>query len=155
MNLSNEEFNKLCREFICFAYNEMHTEGWRNRRMNFIIQYDNDNCKWIPSWNDDSSTIIDICENKYNGNQIETIMDFFLEEIRYVGWIEAWIYLQRPDFDCRENIWSEEIEYLTNNNVILYCIARDMLYLKFLDFINGDTEDKLKDILSIDIFYLK
>jgi hypothetical protein len=74
-----------------------------------------------------------------------------MDEITYVGWVEAWMCEQNPDLDFKDkSSWLEDIEY-TVNKEITYCMARDMLYIRFMEIFAGYSIEYIKEILGLDI----
>ena len=132
-----DDIQLLCVEFIQFAYNEMQTEHWYNRRNNIRNQY---NIIYDNISSESEHTFSEILE-KNNGDLNITLYGFFCNEIMSRGWFTAFCYKAHPELI--------QIQFIDD----LYdCWHIDNLLCKWLWLGKTDNEyiDELKCILGLD-----
>jgi len=146
---TEKERIELIHGFICFAYNEMHHEGWYNNRINFrkkykILDYED------YSYNINKKEVLfpDMLLKNY-GDLEKTLSEYFCSEIRWRGWFDSYYFDITPiELD---NINDVKLNNGTFNYWYLTIILKDWIekHVK-----NGTLVDELKSILGLD-FCLK
>ena len=154
MYFPKEELEILCVGFIQYAYNEMQTEGWTNRRNEFyeefhIGQYDFERFQ--------IETFDNIMSATYDGDLEKTIYHFFCNEVARRGWFASYCSQQRPEL-------REQFDKETDENACFLAWVLDSQLIKWIwdnteelkdEFEDGfecdKTTDKMKSILGLDV----
>jgi hypothetical protein len=141
---TEEERTEMIYGFIQFAYGEMQTVRWTTRRNDFRLQhhtadpYIDDRCQ---------GTFQETMEKRYNGDLELTLIHFFCNEIKSVGWFDSYCVQQRPELDTRDE---DYYYYWVFDEVLNDWIDSD----HYIGDVAVDVADALKDILGLD-FCLK
>ena len=128
--------------FVQYAYNEMQTHGWSERRNVFYQQH---NIEGEDRGQMD--TFQNIMRTTYDEDMDNTLLHFFYNEITRRGWFASYCFQQRPELK------EEEV----NNNInYLSWLLDTQLKKWFLDFDEGDFNyiniiEKIKNILGLDV----
>jgi hypothetical protein len=137
---TEEERREMIYGFIQFAYGEMQTVRWTTRRNEFRLQhhtadpYIDDRCQ---------GTFQETMEKRYNGDLELTLIHFFCNEIKSVGWFDSYCVQQRPELDTRDE---DYYYYWVFDEVLNDWIDSD----HYIGDVAVDVADALKDILGLD-----
>jgi len=137
---TEEERTEMIYGFIQFAYGEMQTVRWTTRRNDFRLQhhtadpYIDDRCQ---------GTFQETMEKRYNGDLELTLIHFFCNEIKSVGWFDSYCVQQRPELDTRDE---DYYYYWVFDEVLNDWIDSD----HYIGDVAVDVADALKDILGLD-----
>ena len=154
MNFPKEERDILCIGFIQYAYYEMQTHGWTERRNDFykeyhIGQYDFERFQ--------IDTFENVMRNAYDGDLDKTIYHFFCNEVARRGWFASYCIQQRPElrtqFNGETNENTSYLTWLLDSQLIRWIWDNtEELKDEFEGIYESDkTTEKMKSILGLDV----
>jgi hypothetical protein len=140
MSIPEEIQEELYIDFVQFAFKEMQTHGWTERRTAF---YQQNNIEGEDRGQMD--TFQNIMRTAYYGDLDKTLFHFFGEEITRYGWFSSYCVQQCPEIREQFNgETSENIKYMT---WLLDSRLSIWIWLSDTDPIT----EKIKNILGLDI----
>jgi hypothetical protein len=154
MNFSKEEREILCVGFIQYAFNEMQTHGWTERRNAF---YDEFHIGQYEFERFQMDTFENVMRTAYDGDLDKTIYHFFCNEVAKRGWFACYCIQQRPELKDRFNREIDEnacyLAWLLDSQLIKWIWDNtEELKDEFEGLYESDnTTDKIKSILGLDI----
>jgi hypothetical protein len=130
--------------FVQFAFKEMYTHGWTERRNLFYQQH---NIEGEDRGQMD--TFQNIMRTAFAGDMDDTLFHFFGNEITRHGWFSSYCVQQCPEI--RELFNGGTSDY--TRNLTLYLDSRLSRWLWLVEFKFGTdpVTEKIKDILGLDI----
>ena len=130
--------------FVQYAYNEMQTHGWSERRNVFYQQH---NIEGEDRGQMD--TFQNIMRTAYYGDMDDTLFHFFGDEITRHGWFSS--YCVQQCLEIREQFNGETSDH--RKHLTLYLDSRLSRWLWLVDFKFGTdpVTEKIKNILGLDI----
>jgi len=145
INITEEESCELIIKFIQYVFEEVQTEGWKERRNEFLIQQD----RYVEEEFDinlDDMTF-DKAMEKY-GDMDLVISRFLYQVLSNPQWVETWIHHLRPDLDQRHRGFCYYWSAWGKLNDFLYkrpddFVPGQMFYAREIDY------DSVKDILGL------
>jgi hypothetical protein len=145
MNITKEKFEQLSIGFIQYAYNEMQTEGWTERRDEYCDQHHIGHYAFEDYLVD---TFPNIMMTVYDGDLDKTLYHFFQNTVTRRGWFSS--YCVKQDAEIREMFNAESID---NINYLSWWMGTRLTQWIWMDM--GDEEEpqaeKIKTILGLDV----
>jgi hypothetical protein len=136
MIFPKEEIDELASGFVCFAYDEMQTKGWKRRRHQYrreINLINNDFCDWEEELT--FSEMLEKCD--YNMDLLLTSK--FVTELTCAEWFDAYYYHLHPELLEQRDIDSDCMRYsaLAREFKFWLLVKPDNLLLDDLNHILG------------------
>ena len=130
--------------FVQYAFKEMQTHGWTERRTAFYQQH---NIEGEDRGQMD--TFQNIMRTAYYGDMDDTLFHFFGNEITRHGWFSS--YCVQQCLEIREQFNGETSDH--RKHLTLYLDSRLSRWLWLVDFKFGTdpVTEKIKNILGLDI----
>jgi hypothetical protein len=137
---TEEERIEMIYGYLQYAYGEMETNGWPARRSELRLQQ-----HIVDPYIDERGQLSfqETMEKRYDGNLEVTLIHFFCNEIKSMGWFDAYCFQQRPDMDTRDE---DYYYYWGFEEVLTDWIDSD----HHIGDVEVDLADALKDILALD-----
>jgi hypothetical protein len=148
MNISKEELNKLCIEFLQYAFKEMQKEGWTERRHEYC---DPNHLGHYVFDHFQMDTFPNIMRTDYDGDLDKTLFHFFSNEITRRGWFSSYCVKQNPEI--RELFNAESIENIQYMSWWLGAQLPRWMRMDMEEFKDeaGSLAEKIKSILGLDV----
>ena len=152
MSSPTENFEELCIGFIQYAYNEMQTEEWTDRRNENYARY---NIAQEDFERFKINTFSNIMMSGFGGDLDKTIFNYFCYEIVRRGWFTSYCFQQCPEIQ-------EQYGRGTSDNIKHLSWFLDSRFSRWLwtdmEGFNYETDaqsltltEKIKSILGLDI----
>jgi len=145
-------FEDLCIQFVQFAFNEMETEGWTDRRNDNYAQY---NIVQEDFEHFKINTFSNIMMSEFNGDLDKALFNYFCYEIVRRGWFTSYCFQQCPELQ-------EEYSGQTSDDIKHLVWFLDSRFSRWLwiemEGFNYETDaetltltERVKSILGLDI----
>jgi hypothetical protein len=146
MSIPFEEFEDLCVGFVLYAFNEMQSENWTDRRNdNYtrynIVQQDYERFK--------INTFSNIMMDVYDGDEDKTVFNYFCCEIVRRGWFTSYCFQQCPEL--QEQYGGQTSEDIVHLTWFLDSRFSRWLWTEEDDMDPPTVTEKIKRILGLDI----
>jgi|694.fasta_scaffold50874_4 hypothetical protein len=148
MDISKEVFEHLTIEFMLFAFNEMQTEGWTERRQEYC---DPNHLGHYAFDHFQMDTFPNIMRTVYNGDLDKTLFHFFSNEITRRGWFSSFCVKQNAEI--RDLLNAESIENIQYMSWWLGVRLTRWMWVDMEEFKDeADSQsEKMRSILGLDI----
>ena len=145
-------FEDLCIQFVRYAFNEMETEGWTDRRNDNYAQY---NIVQEDFERFKINTFSNIMMSGFDGDLDKTLFNYFCYEIVRRGWFTSYCFQQCPELQ-------EEYSGQTSDDIKHLVWFLDSRFSRWLwtemEGFNYETDaetltltERVKSILGLDI----
>jgi hypothetical protein len=148
MDISKKVFEELAIEFMLFAFNEMQTEGWTERRHEYC---DPNHLGHYAFDHFQMDTFPNIMRTAYNGDLDKTLFHFFSNEITRRGWFSSFCVKQNAEI--RDLLNAESIENIQYMSWWLGVRLTRWMWVDMEEFKDeADSQsEKMRSILGLDI----